>query len=146
MRKGKIWGWSGQTPWEAFKDYCGKPNAKMFGSHSGREYHRDNVAPPTAIQGHVSSKLRVEILQGPAKGESKDVLKSSVKLKEKPVQNSKRETSEKKEADESARSTTVNNELAKIARASFFFFFNLCNEIEIRKFGITDWDVNLIEL
>ena len=26
------------------------------------------------------------------------------------------------------------------------FFFNLCNEIEIRKFGITDWDVNLIEL
>ena len=27
-----------------------------------------------------------------------------------------------------------------------FFFFNLCNEIEIRKFGITDWDVNLIEL
>jgi len=112
MRKGKIWGWSGQTPWEAFKDYCGKPNAKMFGSHSRREYHRDNVAPPTAIQGHVSSKLRVEILQGPAKGESKDVLKSSVKLKEKPVQNSKRETSEKKEADESARSTTVNNELA----------------------------------
>ena len=28
----------------------------------------------------------------------------------------------------------------------FFFFFNLCNEIEIRKSGITDWDVNLIEL
>ena len=26
------------------------------------------------------------------------------------------------------------------------FFFNLCNEIEIRKFDITDWDVNLIEL
>ena len=79
MRKGKIWGWSGQTPWEAFKDYCGKPNAKIVGSHSRREYHRGNVAPPTAR--HASSKLRVEILQGPAKGESKDVLKSSVKLK-----------------------------------------------------------------
>ena len=60
----------------------------------------------------MSSNLRVEILQGPAKGESKGVLKSSVKLKEKPVENSKRETSEKKEADESARSTTVNNEFA----------------------------------
>ena len=35
-------------------------------------------------------------------------------------------------------------QVSQIARASFFF--NLCNEIEIRKFGITDWDVNLIEL
>ena len=85
---------------------------KIVGSHSRHEYHRDNVDPPTAIQGHVSSKLRVEILQGPEKGESKDVLKSSVKLKEIPIENSKRETSEKKEAGESARSTTVNNELA----------------------------------